>query len=121
MQELKKIKKISLANITGLIYAVVGFLSVLFFSLYSLIKFAIGKNIDKTFFAWFFTNIGLDILISLAAALVVGIFGWIAGILTAALYNFFAREIGGIKIELAEEVIKPKNIIETKNNELFKY
>ncbi|MFA5247640.1 MAG: hypothetical protein WC415_00110 [Patescibacteria group bacterium] len=121
MQEIKKIKKLSLANIVGPIYAVIGFLSSFGFSFYSLIKFAVGKNIDRTFFVWFFSTLGLGILISLATALAVGVLGWIMGILIAGFYNFFAREIGGIKIELGEEIIKSKNIIETKNNELFKY
>jgi len=121
MYELKIIKKLSLANIIALIYASFGFLSSLVFSLYSLIKFAADKNIEKTFFAWLFTNIGLEILFSLLAAAVAGIFGWLAGWLAAFLYNFYAHHIGGIKIKLKEEVANSENKAQNNNSELFKW
>ena len=121
MQEVKKIKKISLANIVGSLYASVGFLSSLGLSLYSLIKFAFGKSIDKTFFVWFFSTLGLNILISLAVAAGLLVFGWLAGALMAILYNFFAREIGGVKIDLAEEECFKQKNIENNKQDLFKY
>jgi len=120
--EIKKIAKLPLANIAALLYALFAFAGSLIVSIYSLIIFIRAKNISGKTAGYILTNLGLDFLIALAAAIIAGIIGWLLGIIAAAFYNFIAKNIGGIKIELADEtgqatIVKP----EIKNQELFKY
>jgi hypothetical protein len=122
MFEIKKIAKLPLANIAALIYALFAFASSLIVSIYSLIIFIREKNISGKTAGYILTNLGLDFLIALSAAIIAGIIGWLLGIIAAAFYNFIAKNIGGIKIELADETnqplaIKPENI----KQDLFKY
>ncbi len=49
-------------------------------------------------FEWIFS--GLVIII---APVFYGVFGFVGGIISAALYNLFARWTGGIKVELQQE------------------
>jgi hypothetical protein len=122
MFEIKKIAKLPLANIAALLYALFAFAGSLIVSIYSLIVFIQTKNISGKTAGYILTNLGLDFLIALAAAIIAGIIGWLFGIIAAAFYNFIAKNIGGIKIELSDEfgqamIVKP----EIKNQELFKY
>jgi hypothetical protein len=122
MFEIKKIAKLPLANIAAMLYALFGFAGSLIVSIYSLIIFIREKNINGKTAGYIFTNLGLDFLIALAAAIIAGIIGWLLGIIAAAFYNFIAKNIGGIKIELTDEnnqapTIKPDNI----KQDLFKY
>ena len=122
MFEIKKIKILSAANIAALLYALFGFAGSLIASGYSLVIFVRNNNINNKMALYILTNIGIDFLIALAAAVIAGIFGWLLGLIAAAFYNFIAKNIGGIKIELADEANQPP-VMKTENTkqELFKY
>jgi len=122
MIEIKRIKKISLANIAALLYALFGFVATLGILIYSLVLAAHDKQLDSKMAIYLLTNLGLDFLIALAAAIIAGAIGWILGLVVAGFYNFVVKTTGGIKIELIDEAgaamtMRP----EEKKQELFKY
>jgi hypothetical protein len=132
MFEIKKVKKLSVANIAALLYAFFGFVGSFIASIYSLVIFVHEKHFDQKLAMYILTNLGLGFLIALAAAIIAGIVGWILGIIAAAFYNFIVKTVGGIKVELADETgqvaaIKAESSFaratEDKNHkqELFKY
>jgi hypothetical protein len=71
-------------------YGAIGFLVGLLFTLFSM-----GKSS-------FFPGLGLGMATVVIAPLVYAMIGFIAGLLSAALYNIFARVTGGIEIEFDE-------------------
>jgi hypothetical protein len=122
MLEIKKIKKLSFANIVALLHAFFAFLLTFGIFIYFLVKVVLEKETDGHLFKYIFINLGLDFLISLGVAVAAGAAGWIFGVIAAGLYNFFAREIGGVKAELANEIGQAAVIkTEEKKQELFKY
>ncbi|MDD4902334.1 MAG: hypothetical protein PHE24_04300 [Patescibacteria group bacterium] len=130
MQEIKKIKKLSLANIIALIYALFGFVASFSVTIYSLLTVITQKPMADKLLIYMATNLGLGFLIALAAALIAGIMGWLLGLVIAACYNYLARQIGGVKVELTEETVgegtkeKPafaKATAGKEKQELFKY
>jgi hypothetical protein len=132
MFEIKKIAKLSLANIAALLYALFGFFASFAALIYSLIKVILEKETAGKLVQYIFINLGVDFLLSLGAAFIAGAIGWIVWFVASVFYNFIAKNIGGIKIELADEdnrplLIKPESsfakAVEDKNNkqDLFKY
>jgi hypothetical protein len=122
MQEIKKIKKLSLANIVALLYALFGFVASFSVTIYSLVTVITQKPMADKLLIYMATNLGLGFLIALAAALIAGAIGWLLGLVIAACYNYFAGQIGGVKVDLAEETAgEKKKVEEVKNNQLFKY
>jgi hypothetical protein len=120
--EIKKIKKLSLANIAALLYALFGFATSFGASIYFLVKVIAENNISEKLPIYIATNIGLGFLIALAAAIIAGLVGWLMGFISAGFYDFIVKTTGGIKIELADETgaivtMRP----EEKKQELFKY
>jgi hypothetical protein len=124
MQKVKKIGILSLANIVSLICSSLAFLSVEVFYGLSVISAASRGNF-KASLILILVNFGLGFLISFFTALIAGAVGWIIGVLVAGLYNFFAHEIGGVKIDFTdtngETVDVSKNDKEVTNKKLFKY
>jgi hypothetical protein len=122
MFEIKKIKKISLANIAASLYALFAFIGSFGASIYAIVFFVHGKQFDKQLALYILTNLGLGFLIALAAAIIAAILGWLMGFIAAGFYNFIVKTTGGLKIELVDEAgqamaFKP----EEKKQELFKY
>jgi uncharacterized membrane protein len=120
--EIKKIKKISLANIVALLHVFFAFIISFGIFIYLLVKIVLEKEMADKLVKYIFVNLGLDFLISLGVAVAIGVVGWIIGFIAAGMYNFFAREVGGAKIEFVDEtgaamVMKT----EEKKQELFKY
>lgn len=71
---------------------------------------------------YIFINLGLDFIISLAVAIAFGLAGWLVGLIMAGFYNYLAREIGGVKVDFADEAGQAAVIkTEEKKQELFKY
>jgi hypothetical protein len=103
MQEIKKIKKLSLANIVALLYALFGFIASFATSIYALVVVINEKETAGKFWSFIGTNIGLGFLIALAAAIIAGAVGWLLGLIIAACYNYLAHQVGGVKVELADE------------------
>jgi hypothetical protein len=121
MHEIKKIKILSLANIVALICGSVAFLSAEIFYCHSVIS-AASRGSFKFFLVLILVNFGLGFLISLFFALITGMAGWIIGILSAWFYNFFACEIGGVKIEFADEaIVSSDESPKIDKQKLFKY
>jgi hypothetical protein len=122
MLEIKKIKKIPAANIIALLYAAFGFIASFTTSIYSLVLAVAHHNVSGKAFIYISTNVGLGFLIALAVAVIAAVFGWLLGIIGAAFYNFISKNIGGIKIELADEASQVLVFkTEEKKQELFKY
>jgi hypothetical protein len=121
MQEIKKIKILSLANIAALIYALLGFLISLAAFIFSLVKVILEKETAGRLLYFIAVNLGLAFLFSLVAAIIAGAVGWLIGLIVSSWYNFLAREIGGVKVELIEEIGKAQIKPEEKKQELFKY
>lgn len=120
MQEIKKIKKISLANIAALLAAFFGFIAVFGAWIVFLVMALNRGGLNVPFWKFIFVNIASALFFALAAALAAAILGWIIGLLAALFYGFLAKEIGGIKIELEDRGTDGKPA-ETKKQELFKY
>ena len=100
MLEIKKIKKISLANIFAFFYAVIGFIVASGFYGYAIIAaFRTGQTVEPiNKFVWF--NIGVGLLGGIFTAFFAGLAGWLIGFFVAALYNIFAKRSGGLKLEV---------------------
>jgi hypothetical protein len=122
MFEVKKIKKLSLANIAALLYGLFGFIISFATLICALVKVILEKNITDQLAKFIFMNLGLDFLLSLAAAIIAGVIGWFIGLIASGFYNFLAKNIGGVKIELSDETgIAPAVGMEEKKQKLFKY
>jgi hypothetical protein len=136
MFEVKKIAKLSLANIAALLYALFGFIASFAALVYGFIKVILEKETAGKLAQYIFINLGVDFLLSLGLAIIAGAFGWLIGLIASGCYNFLAREIGGVKIEFSDEssFIKASSFAKAtgdkqedkasdKNNkqELFKY
>ena len=108
MYEIKKINKVSLAKIMALIYSLAGFFISMGVAISTIANIVTQKDFSGSATVIALFNIGAGLVLSLLAALVVGIFGWVIGYLTAGIYNMFARRSGGIKMEL-EKIGMDKN------------
>jgi hypothetical protein len=103
MTEIKSISKTTLAKIIGAVYGVIGFFTSIVLAL------MVGGNIISQAS---FTGSGLSVFVfHFAAGILIGLlvfilcaaFGWLLGYALAVIYNFTARKIGGIKIEIEEK------------------
>ncbi len=111
MKEIKKINKISLANVTAMIYGVVGFFVSVCVFVFSLTSAVIGDGSRGSLIGFVFFNIGLTLLVALIVSIITSIIGWLVGLLLAIFYNMFASRLGGIKIELKDNEDSVKNEI----------
>lgn len=87
---LKRVGVWSLAKLMCVMYGTIGFVIGLLFSLFSM-----GKSS-------FLPGFGLGIATVVIAPVAYAVMGLIAGLLSAALYNIFARVTGGIEVEFDE-------------------
>lgn len=101
--EIQRIKKISFANIVALLHAFFAFIIVFGSFIYLLLKVIVEKDMAGHLAKYIFINLGLDFLVSLGVAAAAGAIGWVLGVITAGFYNFFAREIGGVKVDFIDE------------------
>jgi hypothetical protein len=100
MKTIKRIDPMSLAKVLAVLWAVSGFITGLFA--------AAAGSMVYTFFAPMMSSLGMDFSAYLAygwAAIVAipiiqAIVGFILGLVVAWVYNYIARWVGGIKIEL---------------------
>ena len=92
MKTIKRIAPGSLAKILGLMYAVVGLLIGLFVLLVSI--FASSSEVKEMDFV--FLGTAAPIVLPLAY----GIMGWISGYIGAWIYNFVAKNMGGVQVEV---------------------
>lgn len=101
----KSIRVLSLAKIMGTIYATLGLIFGLIFSLVSVLGIAVGSLVESangnpealvgTLFGLLF-GVGAVIVLPI----LYGTMGFLAGLLVSAIYNFAARTIGGVELEV---------------------
>jgi len=104
MKEIKRIKLLSLANMAGAIYFVIGGTISFAVYIFSLANSLISGNFLAPLWKFILFNFGIALWIGFYSALLTGIIGWLLGLISGWLYNIFTKKIGGLKIELEEEV-----------------
>lgn len=95
MTKVKRLDVISVANISGILYAIMGLFGGLMLAFVSMFDAAFAGEYDPLGF-------GLGFFSILILPIVYGAIGWVSGVITAALYNLLARWTGGIKVELEQ-------------------
>lgn len=98
-KEIKKIKKISVANLFSFVYATVGFLFGTGFYLFFVISALYHDKVVGSVKEFILINLAFTIILGLLVAVVVGAIGWILGFFFSFLYNFYAQKMGGAKVE----------------------
>ncbi|MFH1583389.1 MAG: hypothetical protein ABIB72_03690 [Candidatus Falkowbacteria bacterium] len=118
VKEIKNINKRSLAKITALIYGFVGFFIALTVAISTMANIMTQKDFSGSIILVTLFNIGAGLLLGVLSSLVTALIGWVIGYISAGIYNWFSGKMGGIRIELADEVEKKleDNIAETTNN-----
>ena len=98
MTIIHKINILSLAKIYSLLMAIMGFIVGLLFSLLRIMAPSLYTNSSLGMPALAYSSLGLMSLIFFPV--IYGIMGFIIGALTAVLYNFVAKFVGGLEIEI---------------------
>lgn len=91
MKTIKKVSSKSVARLFGLMYALMGFIFGIVTSAVSLI----ASSSEDGFVGLMF---GVGAIIALP--ILYGVMGWIMGYIMGWLYNFTAKRVGGIQIEI---------------------
>lgn len=97
---IRRVRPLSLGKMLGAIYVTIGLIAGLIISLVSVLGFAIGSvaapdqmgNMVGLLF-----GVGAVVFIPL----VYGTLGFLGGLIAAVIYNWVARVVGGIEIEVA--------------------
>jgi hypothetical protein len=97
---IRRVKPLSLGKMLGAIYGTIGMIAGLIISLVSVLGFAIGSvaapdqlgNMVGLLF-----GVGAVVFIPL----VYGALGFVGGLIAALIYNWVARVVGGVEIEVA--------------------
>ncbi len=93
--------RIGVASLGKVLAGIYGFLGLIFgviFALASLLGAGIASEITGSSEPWLGVVFGIGAVIALP--LFYGVLGGLMGLLVAALYNFIARRIGGIELDL---------------------
>ncbi len=93
MHIIKSVGVLSVAKIMGVIYGCLGLIFVPFFLLMGLVGTMAGKQ--QSPFAGMF-----GLVFAFLAPILYGVLGFIGGAIGAALYNLFAKWIGGIEVQV---------------------
>jgi len=101
-KEIRNINKTSLAKITALIYGLTGFFIALTVAISTMANIMMQKDFSGSIILVTLFNIGAGLLLGVLSSLATALIGWIIGYISAAIYNWFSKKVGGIKIELAE-------------------
>jgi hypothetical protein len=96
MHIIKSVGVLSVAKIMGLIYGCLGLIAIPFFLLIGLAGSLAGKQQSP-----FAGMIGL--VLALLAPILYGVMWFIMGAIGAALYNLFAKWIGGIEVQVQSD------------------
>jgi hypothetical protein len=118
IKEIKNINKVSLAKLIALIYGFVGFFTALIVAISTMANIIMQKDFAGSVILVTLFNIGAGLLLGVLVSLVTALIGFIIGYISAAVYNWFSKKVGGIKLELVDiaEVKKESNITEDQNN-----
>ena len=98
---IKRVGPFSLAKILGIIYAVFGFIVGIFFSFFVLMGMVLGSVIKDSPEPIVGVILGFGSVV--AFPIFYGIIGFIAGLITAGIYNIISRWVGGIEVDLEEK------------------
>lgn len=94
--EIRHIEPIRFANVVALVYAVISLVFVVL-TIPFFLTAAFWTNMSDVF------SLGFAALIVFMYPVAGLFFGWLAGLLSAAIYNLVAKWVGGVSIELATE------------------
>ena len=86
----------SLARIYGVITATIGLVIGLFFGLFSVVGAGLSQDPDMP--GWLMPIFGVGAIVLLP--IFYGVMGIVSGAVSAAIYNVFARLVGGISVEV---------------------
>ncbi|MFC1845804.1 hypothetical protein ACFLYM_00115 [Chloroflexota bacterium] len=101
MMTVKKFGILSVANISGVLSAIMGLIFGFFYAIFLTLVFAVSGDMDSVFSEFAGLGIGLIWLMGIIGFTVFyGIIGFLSGLIGAARYNVFAGWIGGIKVDL---------------------
>ena len=102
MKEIKKIDKRSLAKIYALIYGLIGFIIALIVAVSAILNIVLHKDFQGSIFLVTLYNTGAGLVLAVFTALLTALLGWCLGYISALLYNWFAKNVGGVKVELMD-------------------
>lgn len=105
MIEIKSVNKKSLAKITALAYGLVGFITAMVVAILTMVNIMMKRDFQGSAVLVTLYNVGAGLLLGVLTALLTALIGLIMGYLGGGIYNWFARKVGGIKVEL-EDVVK---------------
>lgn len=94
---------LSLANVLGLLYGLLGLIFGAIFTVVSLLGAGFGMMMegglhDGTGMGWIGSLFGIAAIVLLP--LFYGVMGWVTGAVTAFLYNLVAARVGGIEVDI---------------------
>jgi hypothetical protein len=98
MHTVKSIGVISVAKMMGAIYAVLGLIFIPIFLLAGMAGMMTGQKEAAV-------GAGLMLVLALIFPILYGAIGFVAGAITALLYNLFAGWVGGIELKLQAPVV----------------
>ena len=105
MMTIKRFDVLSAGCMWAILSVAMGLIVGILYAIFLSIFFAIAGNMSSELSGFGGLGIGLVWLICVIGfPIIYGIFGFVGGIIGAALYNVFARWIGGIKVELTTPV-----------------
>ncbi len=100
MREIKKINKNSLAKVIAVFYAIIGFIIGILVAITNILNILSQRTFNESALVVIIFNISAGLIIGVLTFLFFGLIGWFIGYITAAIYNFIAKKLGGIKIDL---------------------
>lgn len=102
---LKRIGPLSLAKISGILYAIIGLVAGFFIAAMAFIGAALGSNFDGGGRA--FPGILIGAVAIFAAPILYGLMGFLSGLVSAVVYNLLTGVIGGVELEFEEKSARP--------------
>ncbi len=114
VQEIKKIKTVSLAKTIAVFYGLIGFFTAVFTLIFFLGGAVMEEGKRSGLVGLVLFNIVIALFSGFVVSVITSVFGWIIGFLTAFFYNMFAFRLGGVKVELADAV-EPAAVVKEEN------
>lgn len=106
MMTIKRFGVFSVACISAILYSATGLIFGFLYAFTFSIAFAVAGTMSTEFTGFGALGIGVIwILAIIGIPIIYGILGFVFGIIGSALYNVFSKWIGGIKVELAQDVL----------------
>ena len=121
MKEIKNIDKASLAKITALFYGFIGFFMALIVAIATMTNIITNRDFQGSVILVTLFNVGAGLLLGIITAFFTAAIGWVFGFISAGVYNWFAKKMGGVKVELTEVEEATKEATEEDNNPVNNY